>query len=29
VRRALQQMRVTYPVVIDNDHAIWRAFDSH
>jgi thiol-disulfide isomerase/thioredoxin len=29
VRRALQQMRVTYPVVIDNDYAIWRAFDNH
>jgi thiol-disulfide isomerase/thioredoxin len=28
VRRALQQMRVTYPVVIDNDYAIWRAFDN-
>jgi thiol-disulfide isomerase/thioredoxin len=29
VRRALQQLRVTYPVVIDNDYAIWRAFDNH
>jgi Thioredoxin like C-terminal domain len=29
VRRALQQMRVMYPVVIDNDYAIWRAFDNH
>ena len=26
VRRALQQMRIKYPVVIDNDYAIWRAF---
>jgi len=26
VRRAVQQMRVDYPVVIDNDYAIWRAF---
>jgi len=26
VRRAVQQMRVEYPVVIDNDYAIWRAF---
>ena len=26
VRRALQQMRVEYPVVIDNDYSIWRAF---
>lgn len=29
VRRALQQMRIPYPVVIDNDYAIWRAFDNH
>jgi thiol-disulfide isomerase/thioredoxin len=29
VRRALQQIRVTYPVVTDNDYAIWRAFDNH
>ena len=26
VRRAVQQMRIEYPVVIDNDYAIWRAF---
>jgi len=26
VRRAAQQMKVEYPVVIDNDYAIWRAF---
>jgi thiol-disulfide isomerase/thioredoxin len=26
VRRAVQQMRVPYPVVIDNDYSIWRAF---
>jgi len=26
VRRAVGQMRVEYPVVIDNDYAIWRAF---
>lgn len=29
VRRALQLMRVPYPVVIDNDYAIWRAFNNH
>jgi thiol-disulfide isomerase/thioredoxin len=29
VLRALQQMRITYPVVIDNDYAIWRAFANH
>jgi hypothetical protein len=28
VRRSLQ-MRVTYPMVVDNDDAIWRAFDNH
>jgi thiol-disulfide isomerase/thioredoxin len=26
VRRAVKQMRVEYPVVIDNDYSIWRAF---
>ena len=29
VRRALSQMKIEYPVVIDNDYAIWRAFDNH
>ena len=29
VRRALQQMKVTHPVVMDNDYAIWRAFDNN
>ena len=29
VRHALQQMKVTYPVVMDNDYAIWRAFDNN
>ena len=29
VRRALQQMKVTYPVVMDNGYAIWRAFDNN
>jgi thiol-disulfide isomerase/thioredoxin len=29
VRRALQQMRVTYPIVMDNDYTIWRAFDNN
>jgi thiol-disulfide isomerase/thioredoxin len=29
VRRAIQQMRIEYPIVIDNDYAIWRAFDNH
>ena len=28
VRRAVQQMRVEYPIVIDNDYAIWRAFNN-
>lgn len=26
VRRAVQQMKIEYPVVIDNDRSIWRAF---
>lgn len=29
VRRAIGQMGIEYPVVIDNDYAIWRAFDNH
>ena len=29
VRRAVQQLRVDYPIVIDNDYSIWRAFDNH
>ena len=29
VRRAVQDMRVSYPVAIDNDYAIWSAFDNH
>ena len=28
VRRAVQQMKIPYPVVIDNDYAIWRAFNN-
>ena len=26
VRRAVKDMRVDYPVAVDNDYAIWRAF---
>jgi hypothetical protein len=26
VRRAVGQMKIEYPIVIDNDYAIWRAF---
>jgi thiol-disulfide isomerase/thioredoxin len=29
VRRAVQEMRVTYPVVVDNDYQIWEAFSNH
>ena len=29
VRRALGQMRIDYPIAIDSDYAIWRAFDNH
>jgi thiol-disulfide isomerase/thioredoxin len=28
VRRAVQQMRIEYPIVIDNDYSIWRAFNN-
>jgi thiol-disulfide isomerase/thioredoxin len=26
VRRAVQEMQIAYPVAIDSDHAVWRAF---
>jgi len=29
VRRAVQDMRVGYPVATDNDYAVWSAFDNH
>ncbi|HXW82484.1 MAG TPA: hypothetical protein VEJ84_23500 [Acidimicrobiales bacterium] len=29
VRVALKQMNVGYPVAVDNDYAVWRAFDNH
>jgi thiol-disulfide isomerase/thioredoxin len=29
VRRAVQDMRIDYPVVTDNDYAVWRAFENH
>ena len=29
VRRAVEQMKIEYPITIDNDYAIWRAFDNH
>ena len=29
VRRAVARLKIEYPVVIDNDYAIWRAFDNH
>ena len=28
VRRAVRQMRIDYAVAVDNDYAIWRAFDN-
>jgi len=29
VRRAAKDMRVDHPIAIDNDYAIWTAFDNH
>lgn len=29
VRRAVQNLRIEHPIAIDNDYAIWRAFDNH
>jgi thiol-disulfide isomerase/thioredoxin len=29
VRRAVQDMRIDYPVATDNDYGIWGAFDNH
>src|ERR1700761_4063453 len=29
VRRAVQDTEVAYPVAIDNDYAVWSAFDTH
>jgi thiol-disulfide isomerase/thioredoxin len=29
VRRAAKDMRVSYPIAIDNDYAIWDAFENH
>jgi thiol-disulfide isomerase/thioredoxin len=28
VRRAVKAMKIDYPIAIDNDHAIWRAFNN-
>ena len=29
VERAVKEMDVRYPVAVDNDYAVWRAFDNH
>jgi hypothetical protein len=29
VRRAMNEMDVRYPVAVDNDYAVWQAFDNH
>ncbi len=29
VRRAIKERDIRYPVAVDNDYAIWRAFDNH
>jgi thiol-disulfide isomerase/thioredoxin len=28
VRRAARELRVDYPIAVDNDHAVWRAFNN-
>jgi thiol-disulfide isomerase/thioredoxin len=28
-RRALTEMRIDYPIAVDNDYAVWRAFGNH
>jgi hypothetical protein len=29
VRRAVKERRIGYPVAVDNDYAVWRAFENH
>jgi thiol-disulfide isomerase/thioredoxin len=29
IRTALRQMHVTWPIAIDNDYGVWRAFENH
>jgi thiol-disulfide isomerase/thioredoxin len=29
VRRAVQDMRIDYPIAVDSDYAVWRAFKNH
>ncbi|WP_199295861.1 thioredoxin family protein [Trichocoleus sp. FACHB-591] len=29
VRRALREIRIDYPIAVDNDYAVWRAFENH
>ena len=29
VRQAVQEMNIDYPVAVDNDYAVWSAFDNH
>ncbi|HYL02595.1 MAG TPA: cytochrome c biogenesis protein CcdA [Steroidobacteraceae bacterium] len=29
VARAVHELGITYPVALDNDYAVWRAFDNH
>jgi thiol-disulfide isomerase/thioredoxin len=29
VRRALMEMSIDYPIAVDNDYAVWRAFGNH
>src|SRR5690606_34816036 len=29
VRKAVRDLKITYPVAVDNDRTIWRAFENH
>ena len=29
VRRGIEELDVRYPVAVDNDYAVWQAFDNH
>lgn len=29
VRRAVQQIKIDFPIAVDNDYGLWRAFNNH